>query len=106
MATSSAPPARRTISTFEEAEVLARDHMAWLGYPDARVTPPGRDGGIDASGFCQHICTFVSVPVKVKQAGAEPIGASCVIKSDALREAKDGPGISHVVQSSRTPIQP
>ena len=40
-------PAPRHVATWQDAETLAADWMRYLGYVDAAVTPPGRDGGID-----------------------------------------------------------
>jgi hypothetical protein len=40
-------PARRQISTWQEAELNARDWMRFWGYTDAKVTVSGADAGID-----------------------------------------------------------
>jgi hypothetical protein len=35
------------VRDYREAEEFAAEWMWYLGYPDARCTPPGADGGID-----------------------------------------------------------
>ena len=42
-----AAPANRLIKTFADAESYAAEYMRFLGFADARTTPPGTDGGID-----------------------------------------------------------
>ncbi|MFE0141955.1 restriction endonuclease [[Kitasatospora] papulosa] len=42
-----APPAAVVITHWRDAEFLAMAHMQLIGYPDARETGPGSDGGID-----------------------------------------------------------
>ena len=43
----SVPPATMVITHWRGAEFLAMAHMQLIGYPDARETGPGSDGGID-----------------------------------------------------------
>lgn len=38
-----------SVPSFEAAEKLAAQHMRTLGFPDAKVTPRGADGGIDVT---------------------------------------------------------
>jgi hypothetical protein len=40
-------PERRQITSWEEAEVNARDWMRTWGFRDAELTPPGADSGVD-----------------------------------------------------------
>jgi hypothetical protein len=42
-------PTRRQISSWQEAELNARDWMLAWGYADAMVTAPGSDAGIDVT---------------------------------------------------------
>lgn len=43
-----APPPR-LLRSPEDAEQAAAEWMRWLGFADARVTPPGADGGVDVT---------------------------------------------------------
>lgn len=36
-----------SVSTWQEAEAMAAQHMRSIGFPDAVVTGPGTDGGVD-----------------------------------------------------------
>ncbi|WP_181724509.1 restriction endonuclease [Nocardia gipuzkoensis] len=38
-----------SVPSFEAAENSAAQHMRALGFPDAKVTPRGADGGIDGT---------------------------------------------------------
>lgn len=42
-----AEPPLRQITTWQEAELNARDWMRMRGFPDAQLTAPGADAGID-----------------------------------------------------------
>lgn len=50
LATSRGPrPSPSLIRTYRDAEAAAASWMRWLGWGDASVTAPGRDGGIDVT---------------------------------------------------------
>ena len=58
-------PTTRLIRTYRDAEEAAAQWMRWLGWGDASLTPPGKDGGIDV------IATHAVAQVK---AHVNPIG--------------------------------
>ena len=41
------PPLPRHMDSWQAAEANAVDWLRWFGYPDARGTGPGADGGVD-----------------------------------------------------------
>lgn len=55
------------VSSWQEAEALAGWHMKKLGFDDAKLTPPGVDGGIDV--------TAEAAVAQVKHYATAPIGA-------------------------------
>jgi hypothetical protein len=46
-APTSPPPELRLIRTAADAELVAAEWMRWMGFVDAKCTPPGPDGGLD-----------------------------------------------------------
>lgn len=47
--TQSKPP-QRVITQWQDAEILAKDFLVWLGHHDAHLTGNGADGGTDVEG--------------------------------------------------------
>ena len=47
--TQSKPP-QRAITQWQDAEILAKDFLVWLGHHDAHLTGNGADGGTDVEG--------------------------------------------------------
>ena len=63
------------VSSWQEAEALATWHMQKLGFDDAKMTPPGADGGLDvratdAVAQVKHYATPIGAPVVQQLRGA------------------------------------
>lgn len=63
------------VSSWQQAEALAAWHMQKLGFDDAKMTPPGADGGLDvratdAVAQVKHYATPVGAPVVQQLRGA------------------------------------
>lgn len=63
------------VSSWQQAEALAVWHMQKLGFDDAKMTPPGADGGLDvratdAVAQVKHYATPIGAPVIQQLRGA------------------------------------
>ena len=63
------------VSSWQQAEALATWHMQKLGFDDAKMTPPGADGGLDvratdAVAQVKHYATPIGAPVIQQLRGA------------------------------------
>lgn len=63
------------VSSWQQAEALAAWHMQKLGFDDAKMTPPGADGGLDvratdAVAQVKHYATPIGAPVIQQLRGA------------------------------------
>lgn len=63
------------VSSWQQAEALAAWHMQKLGFEDAKMTPPGADGGLDvratdAVAQVKHYATPIGAPVIQQLRGA------------------------------------
>ena len=63
------------VSSWQQAEALATWHMQSLGFDDAKMTPPGADGGLDvratdAVAQVKHYATPIGAPVIQQLRGA------------------------------------
>lgn len=73
-----------TIDTWQDAEVLAAEHMRGIGFLDAHTTPPGVDGGIDV--LAQRAVAQVKFH-------ATPVGAPSVQQLAGIASARKVTGV-------------
>lgn len=76
-------PPLRLIRDFRDAEKAARDWMRYFGFHDAKLTPTGRDGGVDVYGD-----KFVAqVKMEAKPTGAPVVQALAGIAATSKKKA-------------------